>query len=185
VGGFTADVRVRMFDGSTPTFIDLVNRFGARQAPGSGNIDTIRLLTVRSTERFGFSVGGSVRHGFVEVGMARLPRLEAGNVPVLSVEIEGDAPIPGGTVRCIPSQLWMLIDGSWRAARDLVKGDTLLPLATDQVPELAFATRGHTIQVVPRVKVRRVTTAGMADVFSLEVPSTGVFGLAVGALVSV
>lgn len=187
MGGFAADVRVRLYDGSVPTFMELVNRFGARQSPGSGYIDNIRLLTVRSTERFGFSVGASVRHGFVTAGLANTPRLAAVNVPVVEVDVEGDAgsPTPGGKVRCIPSQLWMLIDGSWRAARDLTPGDTLLPLATDAVPELAFATQGHTIQVVPRVQVRRVTMAGLADVFRLDVTETGCFGLAVGAVVSV
>lgn len=102
-GCFTADTRVRLLDGRSLTFTELVDEFGDDRA--------FHVYTVRD--------------GKVDVGVARSPRLTGRDVELVAVTLDD-----GSVVRCTPDHRFMLRDGSYREAGQLAAGDSLMPLYT-------------------------------------------------------
>jgi len=100
-GCFTADTRVRLLDGRSPTFAELVDEFGDGRE--------FHVYTVRD--------------GKVDVGVARAPRVTERGAELVEVELDD-----GATVRCTPDHRFMLRDGSYREAGQLAPGDSLMPL---------------------------------------------------------
>ncbi len=99
-GCFTGDTRVALLDGTNPTFKELCEKY-------------------KNGEEF--YVWSMSEKGIVP-GRARNPRLTKKSVPILEIVLDNFQ-----TVRCTPDHLFMMRDGTYRQAKDLRSGDSLMP----------------------------------------------------------
>jgi len=100
-GCFTEETRVRLADGSTRSFKELVDDYA------------------QGKEYFVYSIN----NGRVEMALLRAPRLTKKNVPVVSITVDN-----GEKIVCTPDHRFMLRDGSYREAQYLRPNDSLMPL---------------------------------------------------------
>lgn len=99
-GCFTVDTRVSLLDGTERTFGELMDYHGP--------------IWVYSYDR---------RRGRVVPGLASRPFKTGSQVPVLKITLDN-----GQQVCCTYNHLWMMSDGSYKAAQLLSPGDSLMPL---------------------------------------------------------
>jgi len=99
-GCFAGDTKVRLLDGRSLTFEQLVEEYGSGK----------KFYTY------------TMRDGAVSVGTGYAPRLTAKDAPVVAVRLDN-----GEVVRCTPDHRFMLRDGAYREAKDLRSGDALMP----------------------------------------------------------
>jgi hypothetical protein len=102
-GCFAGDTQVRLLDGRSRTFEQLVAEYGDGRS--------FHVYTIRD--------------GKISVGVGRSPRLTKKQAEVVAVTLDN-----GRTVRCTPDHRFMLRDGVYREAKDLSVGDSLMPLYT-------------------------------------------------------
>jgi intein/homing endonuclease len=102
-GCFAGDTKVRLIDGRSLTFKQLVDHYG-------------------NGEKF---YTYTIRNGAISAGVAYAPRLTAKNAKVVAVKIDN-----GQSIRCTPDHRFMMRDASYREAKDLKSGDSLMPLYT-------------------------------------------------------
>lgn len=187
---FSADTRVALVDGSTPSLEEMAQR----HAEG---------------ERFwGYSIDAD---GRVIVALLEAPRL-IGRDSLLAITLDD-----GSVIRATPDHDFMRRTGEWTAAADLCPGDSLMPLYRSQVGgrestyqplsgsyqptrqltaewRLRHGNRppaGRAVRPAPRgrsvwlnhkvVAVRELK--GDHDVYCLTVPEAGNFALAAGVFV--
>ncbi|HEY3078513.1 MAG TPA: DNA gyrase subunit A [Chloroflexota bacterium] len=103
-GCFTGSTRVRLADGSSRSFLELV----ADDADGKTH--------------FTYAVGPD---GQVVMAPIRAPRLTKRDVPVVKVTLDS-----GDEVVCTPDHRFMLRDGTYREAQDLRPDDRLMPFVS-------------------------------------------------------
>jgi len=99
-GCFTGETRVRLADGSTISFKELVDDY------------------TQGKKYFVYSIN----NGRVEMALLRAPRLTKKNVPVVRVTVDN-----GEKIVCTPDHRFMLRDGSYREAQYLRPKDSLMP----------------------------------------------------------
>jgi len=99
-GCFTGETRVRLADGSTKSFMELVDDYAQGQ----------KYFTY------------AVNDGRVEMALLNAPRLTKKNVPVVHVTLDNSEEIV-----CTPDHRFMLRDGSYKEAQDLRPDDSLMP----------------------------------------------------------
>ena len=99
---FTGDTKIPLLNGTESTIAELTRQYA------SGG--TFWVYSVRPD-------------GHIEPGLAHSPRRTGVQTHVLEVELDN-----GERVRCTPDHQWMLRDGTYRAARNLGVGDSLMPL---------------------------------------------------------
>ena len=102
-GCFTGDTEVRLLDGRSRSFVELVAEFG--------NGRPFYVYTIRG--------------GLVSVGTARNPRLTKHATELVEVVLDN-----GRRIRCTPDHRFMMRDGSYLEAEQLQVGDSLMPLYT-------------------------------------------------------
>jgi DNA gyrase subunit A len=100
-GCFVSSTRVRLADGSTKSFEELVQAYA------------------RGEQYFTYTAN----NGHVEMAAIRVPRLTKKNAPVVQVTLDN-----GEEIVCTPDHRFMLRDGSYRQAQDLRPNDALMPL---------------------------------------------------------
>lgn len=122
-GCFTGDTKVRLLDGRRLSFEELVEEFGDGR--------TFYVYTIRD--------------GAVSVGAARSPRLTAKNAEIVAVTLDN-----GEVVRCTPDHRFMLRDGSYKEASDLVEGDSLMPLYTKLPKKSKDGMSGYELYLCPK-----------------------------------
>lgn len=97
---FTGDTCVDLLDGRSLSMKELVDEFGVDK------------------EFYVYSFDGDK----IVPGKAKNAR-KTGHKEIVSVRIDN-----GSVVRCTKNHLWMMRDGSWKMAKDLVSGESLMPL---------------------------------------------------------
>lgn len=102
-GCFTGDTKVKLLDGRSRSFKELVDEFGPTKP---------------------FYVY-TIRDGRVSVGVARNPRITKRVSSILKVILD-----TGETIRCTPDHLFMLRDGTYKPASELTPKESLMPLYT-------------------------------------------------------
>jgi hypothetical protein len=93
-------------------------------------------------------------------GLAYFPR-KTGTKKVIEIELDN-----GQKVKCTPDHKWMLRDGSWKMAKELVPGKSLMPL---------YTRINH--------KVVAVRHLGEEEVYDISVEKYHNFALAAGVIV--
>lgn len=121
-GCFTGDTRVRLLDGRSLSFEQLVAEFG----------DGRPFYTY------------TIRDGAVSVGVARNPRLTARDAEIVCVTLDS-----GAKIRCTPDHRFMLRDGSYREAKDLRPNDSLMPLYTKISDRRKHDMHGYELYACP------------------------------------
>jgi hypothetical protein len=97
----TADTKISLLDGTERSILDLCKGFEDRS----------------------FWVYSCDENGGVVPGLAHHPRKTGEKKPIVKVTLDN-----GETIRCTPDEWFMLRDGSYREAFNLVAGDSLMPL---------------------------------------------------------
>lgn len=100
-GCFTGDTKVRLADGSSKSFEELVQDYR--------NGKTHFTYTIRE--------GGTIAMASIQA-----PRLTKEKTEIVVVALDN-----GHKIRCTPNHRFMLRDGTYREARDLQLGDSLMP----------------------------------------------------------
>lgn len=100
-GCFTGDTRIALLDGTNPTFKELWERY-----PNGEKFPV-----------FSMSADGIV------VGWAHHPRITHNRAELLEITLDNHQ-----VIRCTPNHLFMGIDQSWISAKDLLPGDSVMPL---------------------------------------------------------
>ena len=106
-GCFTGDTKIKLLDGTEKSFAELAE------------LDPHDAFYVYSVDKSGRIVIGKGRH-------ARITRRDA---PLIELTLDNGEPI-----RCTPDHRFMLHDGSYKAAKDLVSDDSLMPGYFDTAP---------------------------------------------------
>ncbi|HUP19626.1 MAG TPA: dCTP deaminase, partial [Gemmatimonadota bacterium] len=157
----SADTRVALVDGSTPTLEEMATRHDAGET------------------FFGYAVGP---HGRIVVALLDAPRY-VGRDPLVEVTLDD-----GGQIRSTPDHRFLLRNGDRSAAEDLAPGTSLMPLYRDvhHGRETVYQpSTAHPVSATARnhkvVSVRSLP--GEHDVFCLTVPEAGNFALASGVFV--
>ncbi len=99
-GCFTADTKVALTDGRNLSFIDLIKE----QQQGKRN--------------FTFTIDGKE----IKIAEIKNPRKTRENAEIMKVTLDN-----GEEIKCTINHKFMLRDGSYKEARDLVSGDSLMP----------------------------------------------------------
>lgn len=102
LGCFTGDTKVKLLDGRHLSFEELYKEF------------------CDGKEFYVYSIG---EHNSVTVGRARNPRVTKTVTRLVEVELDN-----GEKIRSTPDHLYMLRDGHYRAAEDLLPGLSLMPM---------------------------------------------------------
>ncbi len=99
-GCFTADTQVKLTDGRRLSFLDLVkeNQQGKRNFTFTVNNDTIKIAEIKN------------------------PRRTKENAEIMKVVLDN-----GGEIKCTLNHKFMLRDRSYKEAKDLKSGDSLMP----------------------------------------------------------
>ncbi len=101
MGCFTGDTKVKLLDGRSLSFIELEQEFG--------NTKPIYLYTIKE--------------GKVSVGIGRNPRKTKEQSNLVEVTLDNNEKI-----KCTPDHKFMLRDGTYKEAKDLQEGESLMPL---------------------------------------------------------
>ncbi len=160
-GCFSGDTLLALADGRSLSFTDLV----AEQAQGKGH--------------FGYTIRKDGTIGLERLINARLTKAQT---KVIRVTLDN-----GEAIVCTPDHLFMLRDGSYKAAAELTPNDSLMPLyrkmsdmsepgITIQGYDEAVATYNHRIIAIKPLEEQ-------IDVYDVEVPGTHNFALASGVFV--
>lgn len=121
-GCFAGDTKVKLLDGRSLTFEQLVADYGSDRP--------INVYTIRD--------------GKVSVGVGHSPRLTKRNAEVVAVTLDN-----GQSVRCTPDHRFMLRDGTYREAANLKIGDSLMPLYTKLSTKSAHGLVGYELYKCP------------------------------------
>jgi DNA gyrase/topoisomerase IV subunit B len=108
LGCFVGDTQVALASGQSKSFAELADDWS------------------RGVQHFGYTAN---KAGRVLVAPLIEPRLTKRNAPLVRVTIENDKP-----VRCTPDHLFYTRDGSYRRAKELQAGDSLMPLSLETPP---------------------------------------------------
>ncbi len=100
-GCFTADTKVKLADGRNLSFAELIkeNQEGKRN--------------------FAFSVDENNK---IKISEIKNPRKTKENAEIIKVTLDN-----GEEIKCTPNHKFMLRDGSYKEAKDLISGDSLMP----------------------------------------------------------
>jgi len=101
-GCFTKDTKVKLTDGRSLSFGELVCE------------------NKRGKKNYTYTIN---RLGLVEIAEIENPRLTRKNADLVKVVLDN-----GQEIRCTPNHLFMMRDGSYKEAKDLLAGDSLMPL---------------------------------------------------------
>ena len=151
-GCFSGDTRVALADGRALSFVELVTE----HETGKENF----CYTIR-------------KDGTVGVERILHPRITKQNASVVRVTLDN-----GEQIVCTPDHRFMLRDGSYKPAAELVAADSLMPLVKSEPgAELkqSLAPRAFVVSVEPLTEA--------IDVYDLEVPGTHNFALEGGVFV--
>jgi len=122
LGCFAGDTKIRLLDGRTLSFEQIVDEFGEG---GKFHVYTMR-------------------DGAVSVGVGYAPRLTARNAKVVAVRLDNDE-----IIRCTPDHRFMLRNGTYREAADLLPGDSLMPLYTRISTMSSHKMSGYELYLCP------------------------------------
>jgi len=122
LGCFAGDTKVRLLDGRSLSFEQIVDEFGEG---GKFYVYTMR-------------------EGAVSIGVGYAPRLTARGAEVVAVRLDNDE-----VIRCTPDHRFMLRDGTYREAGDLKEGDSLMPLYTKISTRSAHKMIGYELYLCP------------------------------------
>jgi len=113
----SGDTKIKLLDGRDASMLELVNEYGMEKEFWVYAFDGNRIVP----------------------GKARNARKTGELRKTLIVEIDN-----GEQVKCTPEHPWMLRDGSWRLAKDLKPGDSLMPLySRESVKNSSAAMDGY------------------------------------------
>lgn len=130
---FTGDTKVALVNGTSVSFKDMVERY-------------------KKGERFwGYSVDERTR---VVVSELTIPRL-IGREKVIEIELDN-----GEKIKATKDHKFMLLDGTYKQAKDLVEGASLMPL-------YRTVTRGYEAVVQPH-SYAMTSTHYLSDIWNLE-----------------
>ncbi|MDP2600018.1 MAG: DNA gyrase subunit A [Deltaproteobacteria bacterium] len=101
-GCFTGDTKVRLADGSTKSFLDLVQD------------------NAQGKTHFTYTITSD---GSIKMAPIRAPRLTKSNAPIVRVTLDS-----GEQITCTPDHRFMLRDGTYCEAQFLQSGSSLMPL---------------------------------------------------------
>ena len=101
---FTGDTRVKLLNGTTPTFEELVEM--EKENPGQE-----------------YWVYSRDENGNIVPGKATNPRITGYKTEIMQLEFDDDS-----IIKCTPDHLIMLKDGSYKEAQDLTEEDSIMPL---------------------------------------------------------
>lgn len=101
-GCFTSDTKVKLTDGRDLSFSQLVEEYK------------------QGKKNYTYTVNSS---GLVSVAEIKKPRLTIKNAKLAKVTLDN-----GEKIRCTPDHRFMLLSGSYKEAKDLLKGESLMPL---------------------------------------------------------
>ncbi|MBI4530479.1 MAG: intein-containing DNA gyrase subunit A, partial [Candidatus Latescibacteria bacterium] len=116
-GCFTGDTCVRLADGTSRSFEELVKDYAAGRT------------------HFTYTVN---KGGRIEMAPILAPRLTHQDAPIVCVILDN-----GERIRCTPDHRFMLRDGTYGQAQDLRMGDSLMPLYTRLYGGEDTALRGY------------------------------------------
>ncbi len=182
-GCFTGDTKVRLANGTSKTFVELVEDYKEGKT------------------HFTYSIA---KNGAVKMAPIRAPRLTKKNTPIVRVTLDH-----GEQITCTPDHRFMLRDGTYCEAQNLKVGDSLMPLYSrlyggedkdlkgyEEIHNPSdnkwiFAHRlADSYNIEHEVhhgilnhKVASVEPSGNADVYDLTVNETHNFALAAGVFV--
>src|SRR5579885_2411561 len=176
-GCFSGDTLVALADGRSSSFKDLV----AEQAEGR--------------EHFGYTIRKDGTIGLEHLTNVRMTKAQA---QVVRVTLDN-----GESIICTPDHRFMLRDGSYKTAADLLPDDSLMPLYRkfSDMKEPGITIQGYEMVKDPRSDASNVALANevvatynhrvvsvepleeKVDVYDLEVPGTHNFALASGVFV--
>jgi DNA gyrase subunit A len=101
-GCFTKDTKIKLTDGRDVTFGELVEEYKAGKKNYTYTVNRFGLIAVAEIEK---------------------PRVTRKNAELVRVVLDN-----GGSARCTPDHRFMLRDGTYREAKDLAEGDSLMPI---------------------------------------------------------
>ena len=122
-GCFTGDTKVRLVDGRSLSFFDLVSEYE------QGKIN------------FVYSINNDTKK--IEAKPIKKAWLTKKDQPLVRITLDS-----GESVECTPNHLFMLRDGSYCQAQNLLPGDSLMPLYT-KYPNVANAMRNYRLYYEP------------------------------------
>lgn len=157
-GCFSGDTQIALADGRSLSFLDLI----AEQAAGK--------------EHFCYTIRTDGKIGLERIVNARMTKANAG---VIRITLDN-----GEEITCTPDHRFMLRDGTYKPAAELITSDSLMPLyrklsdgSIEQPTETeAIAHYNHRIVSIEEVQEQ-------VDVYDIEVPHTHNFALASGVFV--
>lgn len=100
---FTGDTKIKLLDGRNRSFVELIEEFGENKP--------IYLYTMNE--------------GKVSVGIGRNPRKTMTTDSLVKITLDNNE-----TIKCTPDHPFMLRDGTYKKAKDLISGVSLMPLYT-------------------------------------------------------
>jgi DNA gyrase subunit B len=163
-GCFSGDTKIALADGRALSFLELI----AEQAAGK----THACYTIKTD-------------GTIGVGEILHPRCTKKKTPVVQITLDS-----GRKIVCTPDHQFMLRDGSYKAAAELVPSDSLMPLYQKQ------AAIGRQMLIGRRICTENQSAAyynhrilsvesllETTDVYDIEVPETNNFALESGVFV--
>ncbi|MBU4502766.1 MAG: DNA topoisomerase (ATP-hydrolyzing) subunit B [Nanoarchaeota archaeon] len=145
-GCFSGDTKVALTDGRNLSFKELVKEYK------------------KGKKNYGYTVLADGNIGIEEI---KYPRVTKRNVEVIKVILDNDEEII-----CTPDHRFMLREGIFRKASELLNEDSLMPLRR----KLSEKNYNHKIKKIVKLN------EGM-DVYDIEVPNTHNFALASGIFV--
>jgi len=165
----SGDTKIRLIDGTDVLLRDL-----------AGQAFDARVFGVQEPWR-PVAVAGATMAGLIVASRARGARMTRPHIPVVTLELSN-----GEILRCGPTQLIMTRDGTFKVAEKLLPGANLRPLVTDIAP----GTNGDILPIpdiagristssykFPEIKVVSNHTSDFEDMWDLECPYTGNFGV--------
>jgi|CXWL01.1.fsa_nt_gi hypothetical protein len=174
--GLAAETLVRRLDGTDAAIADLADAWEA-----SPDHISVGVFSVQDPQ-IPVAAAGATLAGLIVGAHAVQPRVSGRNVTLVTVELD-----TGEKIRCTPTHLFMLVDGSFRAAGKLMLDDNLRVLATDiapgtnpdlmPLPDLSGQIIAKSL-VYPEIRVVSVTMAAVGDAYDMSVPRNWNYGLA-------
>ncbi|MDP1695870.1 MAG: DNA gyrase subunit A [archaeon] len=177
-GCFTADTKVKLADGRDLSFIELIeeHKQGKRNFTFTVDIENSDNKVANSSEfskgqfpKTGDTINRIVHNGIIKIAEIKNPRKTRENAEIIKVILDN-----GGKIRCTPNHKFMLKDGSYKEAKDLKSGDSLMSLYEEE------------IDIKPRANHKVVGIEFLnefADVYDLTIDKTHNFALASGIFV--
>ncbi len=149
-GCFDGNVKVALADGRNLSFKELVEEYK------------------KEKEIFCYTIK---EDGNIGIEKIESPRITKQNAEVIKITFDNE-----GEIICTPNHKFMLRDGNYKQAKDLINTDSLMPLSKKISKIQSVKNWNHKIKSVERLTKK-------IDVYDIEVPHTHNFALASGIFV--